>query len=91
MPGDRPERGVSVEVQDECVDDLVGPVHQPEGESGQHRGPVGPFDLDRVHVDRQREQRDRGPLELPVGAEQVLGLAGIERNARQLSPARRGS
>jgi hypothetical protein len=75
VAGDRPQRGVAVEMQDERVDDLLGPVHQPERESCEHDAPGRLLDLDRLHVHGEREQRDRRPVELTVGAEHSLRVA----------------
>jgi hypothetical protein len=80
---DRPQRGVAVEVQDERVDDLVGPVHQPERKAREHDAPVGFLDLDRVDVDGQRQQRDRRPVEQAGRTQQVLGFARELRHARR--------
>ena len=80
---DRPQRCVAVEVQDERVDDLVRPIHQPERQAREHDAPVRALDLDRVHVHGQRQQRDRRPVEQARGAPQVLG------SARELGAARR--
>jgi hypothetical protein len=72
---------VTVEVQDERVDDLVCPVHQPEGQAGEHDAPVGALDLDRIDVDGEREQRDGRPVEHARRPQQVLGFARELRDA----------
>jgi hypothetical protein len=58
-PQRRPVRGL----QNERVDDLVEPVGPPHRDAGRDHIPAAAFDLVRVDVDHERQQRDRVPLE----------------------------
>ena len=64
----------SVRWEDRRVDHLAEEIHHREGEPGQHDVPAPAFDLDRIHVDDQAEQGDRGPLEGGSFAQDGLGL-----------------
>ena len=62
MAGCAPDGSIVGEVENQPVDDLIQPIHAPEGQARQDQVPVAFFGLDRVSVEDERHERNDVPL-----------------------------